>query len=576
MISMNLIRVNKYERQTTVKSHRPWLFALFILSLFILSTSQAQDLETIKDQKLVQVSGGVGLNTTFYDAQGIPNRRDPFYWMLNANLNFNFLNVIQAPFSMTLSQQDKRFSQPQPFNRFGISPRYKMVTAHFGHRAMSFSEYTLAGNMFLGAGVEVVPKGSFVRVSAMYGRLSKAVEKSAQQGLVFAKPTFRRMGYGMKIGLGRDKNMVDLIFFRAWDDESSIPVTDSLEVTPEENLVMAVHTKNQLGERVAVEIEYAYSLFTRDKRSVETESQSYSFTNNLGGLFKPNLSSEFNNAFTTTLNYNGEWYQANLKYRKVDPGYRTLGSAFLNNGLKDLTGGLSWNMFHQKVNLSTNAGVQQSTKENSVVRVIYAFNLNYNASQRLSLNSSYSNFSTTTRQTQLQRSKLVDSLEYFQVTKSYSANVNYKLGNENNPKTLLLAASMQDATDNKGTASTFYTLSVGEQMKLAKQWQLTISGCYNKNLSAAQENTSVGPVMNLNRAFLEGKIRSAFSMALLNSYLSNELKNQVTNVSVTNSLRVAKKHSFAVNIYYLKNKETGEEGKEFSEIRAMFNYNYSF
>lgn len=549
---------------------------VFILIVFGSLNLKAQDLETIKDQKLVQVNGGVGVNTTFYDAHGIDNRRDPFYWMVNANLNFNFLNIIQAPFSMTLSQQDKRFSQPQPFNRFGMSPRYKMITAHLGHRTMNFSEYTLAGNMFLGAGVEVVPKGSFVRVSAMYGRLAKAVEKSAQQGMVFTKPTFKRLGYGMKLGLGREKNMVDLIFFRAWDDVHSIPITDSLDVTPEENLVMGIHTKNEIGEKIAVELEYAYSLFTRDKRSPEPITTDYSFTNNLGGLFKPNMSSQFNNAFTATVNYNGQWYQANLKYRNIDAGYRTLGSAFLNNGLKDLTGGLTWNMFQQKLNISTNAGLQQSAKENSVVRVIYAINLNYNATQRLSLSSTYSNFSTTTRQTQIQRSSLVDSLEYFQVTRNYGVNVNYKLGQEGNPKTLFLAASMQDATDNRNTASTFYSLSAGEQMKLAQHWQVSISGCYNKNYSSMFHNTSVGPLLNLNRAFMEGKIRSAFSVAFLNSYLNDKLQSQVTNVSITNNLRVAKKHSFAVNLYYLKNKETSEEGKEFSEIRAMFNYNYSF
>jgi hypothetical protein len=549
-----------------------------VVVLFMLSQDVviAQDLETIRDQKILAVNGGVNVSTTFYDAQGIDNRRDPFYWMLNANLNLNFLNVVQAPFSMTLSQQDKKFSQPQPFNRFGLSPRYKMVTAHLGHRSMNFSEYTLAGNMFLGAGVEVAPKGSFARVSAMYGRLAKAVERSAQEGLVFTKPTFKRMGYGMKLGLGREKNQVDLIFFRGWDDPNSIPITDSLEVTPEENLVVGIHSRNQIGERVAFEIEYAYSLFSRDSRAVQPEASSYSFLNNLGGMFTPNMSSEFNNALTTSLNYNGDWYQANVKYRKVDPGYRTLGSAFLNNGMKDLTGGLSWSMFQQKVNVSTNAGVQQTIKESSVLRVIYSVDLSYNASERLALNTSYSNFSTTTRQTQLQRTQLIDTLEYFQVTRNYSANVNYKLSTAANAAALLLSGSMQEATDNNGTASTFYSLSLGEQMKVAQVWQLTLSGAYNKNFTSGNENSSIGPVMNLNRAFLEGKIRSALGVAVLNSYTGSTQVSQVQNLSLTNSLRVAKKHSFAVNLYYLKNKEVSEEGTDFSEIRAMVNYNYSF
>lgn len=535
----------------------------------------AQDIETIHKQKILKVNGGLTANTTFYNAQGIANRRDPFYWMFSANMNLNILGIIQAPFSVTLSQQNKTFSQPQPFNRFGISPKYKNVTTHVGHRTMNFSEYTLAGVMFLGAGVEVVPKEGNVRVSAMYGQLAKAVEKSAQEGLVFAKPTFKRTGYGMKLGLGQKKNLVDLIFFKAEDDVNSIPLSPELDVTPEENLVLALHSKHEVSDKIAVELEFAHSLFTRDSRSVEATSQSYSFVNNLGGLFKPNTSTEFNDALTASVNYNGKGYQANVKYRKIDPGYRTLGSAFLNNGLKDLTGGVSWSMLQRKINISTNAGVQQSTKENSVVRVIYAGNMNYNSGNRLSLNTSYSNFSTTTRQVQIQRDIRIDSLEYFQVTRSGSFNANYKLGKENSSVALLLSANAQDATDNQDNASTFYSFNLGQQMKLLSLWQLAITASYNRNISKLMENTSVGPVMNLNRSFSEGKMRSSFSVALLKSFTEGILRSEVMNMSLTNSMRVAKKHSFGVNIYYLNNNEKGEQGRKFSEVRGMVNYNYS-
>jgi hypothetical protein len=542
----------------------------------VVNTLHGQDLEKIAEQKVVAVNGGVSTNTTFYDAQGIENRRDPFYWLVSANLNFNILGVVQAPFSMTVSQQDKKFSQPQPFNRFGISPKYKSITGHFGHRSMTFSEYTLAGSMFLGAGVEVTPQDGFVRISAMYGQLAKAVERTAQAGLVFAKPTFQRLGYGIKLGLGKKKNMVDLILFKGKDDPNSIAVTEDLEVTPEENLVGAIHSKHEVSGRVAVELEYAYSLFTRDVRTTGTSSENYSFFNNLGGLFKPNMSSEFNKALTTTVNYNGERYQANVKYRNVDPGYRTLGSSFLNNGLKDITGGVSTSVLQQKINISTNAGFQKTTSENSMVRVIYTVNVTYNSSKRITLNTSYSNFSTTTRQTQIQRDVLIDTLEYFQVTRNAAVNLNYKLGNGQNERALLLTANAQDATDSDNNASTFYTLTVGHQMKINGDWQFVANGSYNKNVAQGFTNTSIGPSINVNKAFNEGRVRSALNIAMLNSYANGSKQSDVKNFGITNNLRVGKSHSFAINVYYLLNTQTGEMGKTFSEIRGMFNYNYNF
>jgi hypothetical protein len=140
---------------------------------------------------------------------------------------------------------------------------------------------------------------------------------------------------------------------------------------------------------------------------------------------------------------------------------------------------------------------------------------------------------------------------------------------------LLLAANVQDATDSRDNSSTFYSFNVGDQLKLA-DWQLTVSGALNKNMSAQINNTSVGPVVNLNRPFLEGKIRSAASFALLKSYTNGTLQSENTNVSLTNTLKVIKKHSFGLNMYYLKSNEVGELGREFSEVRGMINYSYSF
>lgn len=548
---------------------------LFILTLTYINQVYAQDVEEVLKQKIIKLNGGISANSTFYYANGIDNRRDPFYWMLSANLNFNILGIIQAPFSVTLSQQNKGFSQPKPFNRFGISPKYKSVTAHLGHRTMNFSEYTLAGNMFFGAGVEVIPEGSFVRVSAMFGRLAKPVEKSAREGFVFATPTFRRLGYGVKVGLGRKKHLMDLILFSARDDENSIAITEEVIVTPESNLVLAAHSKHQFSNKIVMEFEYAYSLLTRDKRSKKVESEDYSFINNLGGLFKPNISSEFSTALTSSLNYNGEWYQVNIKYRKVDPGYRTLGSSFLNNGMKDITGGISWNLLDQKMNVATNFGMQQSEKENQVRRVIYGLNVNYNISERISVNTNYSNFATTTRQVMLQKDLLVDSLEYFQVSRNGSLNINWKLGNDSSNKTLFLSGSFQDATDSNDNSSTFFSLNIGQQMKISTHWQFSVSASFNRNKSELFNNLSTGPVLSLNRSFLEGKVRSSLSAALLRSYLKGELQSDVKNIRLTNSLRIVKKHSVSINLYYLNNHFRAGEVKKYSEYRGMINYNYS-
>ena len=218
LIDLGLISTNRIFRVGII---------LLLLAFSVLET-RAQDLESVKDQNLFDWSGGIGLTTTFYNVSGLENRRDPFFWQLNANLNLSFLGgIVNAPFSFVVSQQNKNFSQPQPFNRFGLSPTYREWTLHLGHRSMNFSDYTLAGNIFYGVGLEYKSDNIPWRASAMYGRLSKAVERSASAGVTFVEPSFRRLGYGTKVGYHKNKQEIDLIFFRAYDDLNSIGIRDS-------------------------------------------------------------------------------------------------------------------------------------------------------------------------------------------------------------------------------------------------------------------------------------------------------------------------------------------------------------
>ncbi|MEO9964867.1 MAG: hypothetical protein ABJF11_03710 [Reichenbachiella sp.] len=558
---------------------RPLLMIGLCLALSMGQHATAQDLEQIGDQKLVRVSGGISTNTTFYHATGIESRRDPFYWMINANINFDFLGVVQVPFSMTISQQNKNFSQPQPFNRFGLSPKYKSVTAHLGHRSMTFSNYTLAGNLFFGVGVEVEPEDSFWRVSAMYGRFAKAVSKSAQSGLVFAEPTFKRLGYGVKVGLGKEKHNIDLILFKAKDDVHSIEITDEVDVLPEENLVLGFNTSHKINKRISFELEYAYSMFTRDTRIPPTTINDYTFVNNLGSLFTPNISSDYNGALQSKIKYTASWYQLNLSYRNIDPGYQTMGSSFLNNDLRDISGGIAWRMFKQKVNVAMNAGLQHNNLDNQLTaqvrRGIFSSNVSYAPNEKLNFNVSYSNFNSSTQQSQLRPDILTDTLEFFQVTRNGSINVNYQTNKEVGLNhTLFLSSSIQDATDSESNSSTFYNATLGHQVRIGNAWSLGLTYTYNRNQSVGLVSVTTGPILTVGRSFFENKMRTSISGSLLNSYVQNSLESTVNNVRWMNSLRVGKKHSFSVSVYYLNKHLKEEDAEVINEIRGGVNYSY--
>jgi hypothetical protein len=233
-------------------------------------------------------------------------------------------------------------------------------------------------------------------------------------------------------------------------------------------------------------------------------------------------------------------------------------------------------MFDQKINISTNGGIQQNNDKQQIVRGIYSVNVNYNASKQINLSANYSNFSTSTRQTQVQLNVLSDTLEYVQVTRNGGISANYSLGSETKSFSIIANVNLQDVTDNTAASSQFISLSLGCQRQATQQLQYGISGTLNENLSPQIVNRSIGPVANVSQAFLSGKIRSAMSIAMLNSFVNSNLQGRVYNASITNSLKVAKKHSVAVNVYYLINKSQSVEQPDFNELRAMINYNFSF
>lgn len=556
---------------------------LVLTLLFGLSFSlNAQDLEEIGDQKLFNYSGGISFTNTFYHAEGMKSQRDPYFWQLNANMNLSFLGIINAPFSFTLSQQNKNFSQPQPFNRFGISPTYKGITLHLGHRTLNFSDYTLAGNLFFGVGLEYQPENHPLRVSALYGRFAKPVDKFSQQGQVYAEPTYRRMGFGAKVGFETEESNAAVMFFKAADDVHSITLADTIPSesapAPEENLVLGVAGGFRFFERFSFDAEYAYSLFTRDTRIPELFIDDYSFLNNFGQLFTPNASSLFTNALKSMFSYQGAGFQLNLSYRRVDPGYTTHGSSFLNNDMEDITTGIAFPLFNNRVSLSGNVGMQRNNldEQNSaeVRRIIYSSSATINASEKLNLNLNYSNFSTTTRQMLIRSNMFSDTLEFYQVTKSAMISLNYVIGSGDKQSALFATANYQDANDNQNNASLFMSGNAGYSFKIGKMWSSSSSFSVNNSESGGFSNLTVGPVFSVNRSLLNNKIRTSMSLSVLNSYLNHELESNINNVRWSTNWTPGKRHTVAFNAFYIYRNAKGENAQQVQEIRATLNYSF--
>ena len=549
----------------------------FLLLLFVTSSLGLISQNNTEKKDNFKISGGLGATQTFYNVNGIENRRDPYFWLVNANLNIS-IKGINIPFTASFSQQNKRFTQP--FNQYGISPKIKSVIIHAGYRSLLFSNFTYNGLVFLGGGIEYNPTNSWVKLATFAGRFTKPVSSPEKEGLVSGVPAYGRWGGGLKLTIGKPANFVDIIAFKAKDILGSklIYDNDSNLLKAAENLTGAIYTNQKIGKKFTFASELAFSAYNADQLAPEQVLLKYSYVNNFGTLFTPNSSSQFNKAMLANLIYQEKFMQIRFSYRRIDPEYKSLGCIFLNNDLEDITSTLSTRLFKNKVNLSVSGGIQRNNLNgelsNQMNRVIGSANLSYSINSSLNLSANVSNFNSSNV---AKRVNGPDSLNYSQVTNSGGLNLNYSIGNNSKRQNIFLMTNVQTANDNQNKSNTFYNANFGYQLNLApKSTIITASLTTNKNASSTSDNASAGLNAGLVKHFFAKKMRLNASTAYLINFIGGKQNGSSQIFRLIGNYTLNKHHSFSADLNILLKNSTDPSSKSFQEYRGSLIYNFTF
>lgn len=223
-----------------------------------------------------------------------------------------------------------------------------------------------------------------------------------------------------------------------------------------------------------------------------------------------------------------------------------------------------------------------------------AVNLNYTASDKLNLSSSYSNFQTYTNiRSQFEDinnpNPLVqptDTLNFTQISQNINFNTNYILkATEEKSASLTANLSAQQTTDEQGGAeqnsgSMFYNGNLG----YVNQWkplELNVSASLNVSLQESNEmqNLTAGPVLSASKSLFEKQLRISLSSAINNSYSNSQLQNTIVNCRLSATYSLKEKHNFSFTNAFINRRTVGNESSE-STIRAEYNgtltYSYQF
>ncbi len=539
-----------------------------------------QDIVGLKEQEPFKLSGQIHTRFTFFNANGRPSNREDLSWYIQGSPTISVYGI-EIPFSFMLSEQQRDFRQP--FNQFGLSPKYKWVTAHLGHRNIKWSDFSLAGHNFFGGGFELTP-GNF-RIGAIHGQFLRAIEPSNTE-TSFQTTAFRRIGSAFKIGYGTQKNNFDLVVFRAEDQENSINISNlNQPLSPSDNVVASIVTHHDLFKKLTLDVEYAKSVFTPnilDQSQIELEDL---IANIFSFWIDENQTTQVGDAIKATMAYKEKQFDIKLRYDRIDPNFKSLGAYFFLTDIEKLTIAPRFKFWKNKLVIGGSYGLQKDNldkdKRAQTKRNIYSGNVNFQPTPKYNLSANYTNYGITQKpgtQPTIRQEQLS------QVNQQLTLTQNINLVSKDRLKThfLLLLWNFQDlADDNNNTAqfSEFKSHIISPKYNFSYvPWRLTAGIGYNYSVFELpnRETKNYGPIATLSKNFKNPNI-SISSNFKYYQIENNGAKESDAYIIVLNSkYKMSKKHQFLLRAHINNGNIEGVNPLNYSETKIDFGYAYSF
>lgn len=523
-----------------------------------------------------------------YSASGIPGRQDPFSYVFDGNAAVSLYGW-NIPFSFAYSQQDKSFRQP--FNQFGVSPRYKWVTVHGGYRNLNFSPYTLAGHTMLGGGFELNP--GKLRVGVMYGRLNRAtvIDTTLQALVPFS---FSRKGLAAKLGYGTQESHFELSFLTAKDDSTTRPmdvIPDGSNVLAAANSVLAFKTRLAFFEnKVFMESDGAVSLYTNDVNSpIGIDTLDNALLEALRGNFNVNGSSQLFTALNVGMGYAERYYRIKVNYRRIAPNFRSMGTYFFSNDLEAYTINPTFSLPSGKLRANVSAGIQRDNLENQKEatnkRFVGTANVTAQFTERLGLDFIYSNFSNNQTPKTL---RFADSLKIVQTTQVFGFMPRYLIASPTITHMVMASVNLSGMKDFNGyfdseatqrdIRTNQYVLSYTVSFP-AKRFSLFANVNYTDLQHSNMQDVYQGASVGGNYSTADGKAQLGMNGSVTQGIAELTGKSLIINASMNASYQLNRHHALRTNVFVTNNNPGTaiiSTNPAFTETRGELAYQFTF
>lgn len=549
---------------------------LFLLILFSATATVAQDLAGLSLKEQPQLSGSIRLGSNFYNYSGTGAARNtPFAANLAGNINASF-GQINVPLSFSISRRQSSLSVP--FNMYGLSPYYKWVKLHLGHRMLGFSPYVFSGKAFFGAGIELTP-GIF-RVTAFSGKIRNifALQEINGPGGPLALPSYDRRIAGAKIGVGGKGAGLELMGIKVKDDTGTPDPEGALQ--PMENVVLGTKTWLRFFKTLSFETNLSASLFSANLLAGGAE-EAPAAIDNFAFLLDPNISTRLSFAGDASLQYSKKGLTAGLKYRRIEPFFQSFGINFLQNDVENYTANLAVPLLKRRLQFNGSFGLQRDNLRNNKAfrsnRAVGSLAANFTPNKKLNLLLRYANYQ---HENQSGLIEVNDTLRFVTVTQSLFAGARMQLYEKANTKAVWSINGFRNQVVNESGINdinaNFIGAGINSNLLLSlKETDWSFGPTFNFNRFEFYNRTQgrTGGGITISKSLFKKSLYTAATALYNVNRLNRESDGNHLNFSLLANLRLQGGHSLAMRWYWINN--SALLNSSFRELRGNLTYTYS-
>lgn len=402
------------------------LIHLLLLPLLI----HSQNLEKIGAKNAFNINGGLDYTFLMATAHNKILQRDPFNMLISGSCTFTYLDF-SLPFSFSYS--NKSISYTQPFNRLQFAPTYKWIKLKFGNINQQHSKYTLDGINLKGALMELSPKNW--KINLVYGKVADGV--IVNDGFSNSIPFLERNFQAFSVSNQGLNYRIQFDVLRAKDQFKN--GIQSNYMNPEENIAWGLNYNCVINKKTNIDLLQGFSIYTENNLIV---SENYKSVKNFISI---NNTTRFDKALQIVLNHKFKHLDLGLSYEHIDPEYKTLGTYFFQNNLRNIS--LRSNFRLKKIiQIKFSVGIQENDFKNHGNSKNYrntgTISMNYSSNKKYFLQGSYSNFSNITNRNPIydpnQFLIMPDTLNFYQIQQNgnivfnININPNFRFSFQNN------------------------------------------------------------------------------------------------------------------------------------------------